>query len=270
MKNFIQEGEALDLIAPVGGVTSGAPVLIGTMLVVPQVSATVGQKFVGLHCGVFKLDKATGGGTGITEGAKVWWDDAAKKITKTAGANKWAGHCVLAAADGDATVYVHLQGMSSEYGDEASAAAAVAAAVAVTNGGAGNAAKLVKLDGAGKLAGRVVETDGTKLDGIEAGADVTDTTNVTAAGAWMDTESPKTMVTIPNLSTGHNAAKPASFVDDKACYAAIRNATTNPVAVRRVYCTGGNLIVDLGGLNAAASGDPGATGAEVFVWQDQR
>lgn len=36
--------------------------------------------------------------------------------------------------------------------------------------------------------GRDVSVDGTKLDGIEAGADVTDTTNVTAAGALMDSE----------------------------------------------------------------------------------
>ena len=36
--------------------------------------------------------------------------------------------------------------------------------------------------------GRDVATDGTKLDGIEASADVTDTTNVTAAGALMDSE----------------------------------------------------------------------------------
>ena len=36
--------------------------------------------------------------------------------------------------------------------------------------------------------GRDVATDGSKLDGIEASADVTDTTNVTAAGAVMDSE----------------------------------------------------------------------------------
>jgi hypothetical protein len=36
--------------------------------------------------------------------------------------------------------------------------------------------------------GRDVATDGTKLDGIEAGADVTDTANVTSAGALMDSE----------------------------------------------------------------------------------
>ena len=36
--------------------------------------------------------------------------------------------------------------------------------------------------------GRDVATDGTKLDGIEASADVTDTANVTSAGALMDSE----------------------------------------------------------------------------------
>ena len=41
---------------------------------------------------------------------------------------------------------------------------------------------------AGTVDGRDVATDGTKLDGVEAGADVTDTTNVTAAGALMDSE----------------------------------------------------------------------------------
>ena len=40
----------------------------------------------------------------------------------------------------------------------------------------------------GTVDGRDVATDGTKLDGIETGANVTDTANVTAAGALMDSE----------------------------------------------------------------------------------
>jgi len=40
----------------------------------------------------------------------------------------------------------------------------------------------------GNVDGRDVAADGTKLDGIEASADVTDTVNVTAAGALMDSE----------------------------------------------------------------------------------
>ena len=40
----------------------------------------------------------------------------------------------------------------------------------------------------GTVDGRDIATDGSKLDGIEASADVTDTANVTSAGALMDSE----------------------------------------------------------------------------------
>ena len=52
----------------------------------------------------------------------------------------------------------------------------------------------------GTVDGRDVATDGSKLDGIEAGADVTDTANVTAAGALMATGGTMT----GNLSFGDN------------------------------------------------------------------
>lgn len=68
------------------------------------------------------------------------------------------------------------------------ATATIAAATTDTGVGAGNAGKLVELDGDGKLDGRDVGTDGTKLDGIEALADVTDATNVDAAGAVMNSD----------------------------------------------------------------------------------
>jgi len=67
--------------------------------------------------------------------------------------------------------------------------------VSATNGGAfqGNVDFAAGIDVTGNVTvtgtvdGRDVATDGTKLDGIEAGADVTDTANVTAAGALMTT-----------------------------------------------------------------------------------
>jgi len=60
------------------------------------------------------------------------------------------------------------------------------------NVGIGAASPSQKLEVAGSIAvdgtvdGRDVATDGTKLDGIEASADVTDATNVAAAGALMN------------------------------------------------------------------------------------
>lgn len=65
--------------------------------------------------------------------------------------------------------------------DIATNTAAIAAATTDTGVGAGNAGKLVELDGDGKLDGRNIGDDGTKLDGIEAAADVTDLANVTTA-----------------------------------------------------------------------------------------
>lgn len=170
MKNFLQEGDTLDLIAPGGGVVSGNPVLIGSILAVPSADAAAGDVFAGVVEGVFKLAKSTAGGTAITAGAKVWWDNSAKVVTKTPGANKLAGICVEACADGDATAKIAIDGCCGIYGDEAAAAAAVAAAVATSNVGAGDAAKLVKLDGAGKICGRVIETDGATLDALATGA----------------------------------------------------------------------------------------------------
>jgi len=46
----------------------------------------------------------------------------------------------------------------------------------------------IVMTGSETVDGRDVSVDGAKLDGIEAGADVTDTANVTAAGALMDSE----------------------------------------------------------------------------------
>lgn len=46
----------------------------------------------------------------------------------------------------------------------------------------------VNIAPSGTVDGRDVATDGTKLDGIEAGADVTDATNVNAAGATMNSD----------------------------------------------------------------------------------
>ena len=50
------------------------------------------------------------------------------------------------------------------------------------------AGSFTDVNATGTVDGRDVATDGTKLDTVETNADVTDTTNVTAAGALMDSE----------------------------------------------------------------------------------
>ncbi|MHB8646946.1 MAG: hypothetical protein ACYDAR_14245 [Thermomicrobiales bacterium] len=62
---------------------------------------------------------------------------------------------------------------TSAISDGAITNAKISAGVASsTSAGAGDAGMLLALDGAGKADGRVLSTDGTKLDGIEAGAQV--------------------------------------------------------------------------------------------------
>ena len=62
--------------------------------------------------------------------------------------------------------------------------------------------------------GRDVATDGTKLDTIETSADVTDTTNVTAAGALMDSEVDADIKTLVLPANTTISAFGASLIDD--------------------------------------------------------
>ena len=62
--------------------------------------------------------------------------------------------------------------------------------------------------------GRDVATDGAKLDGIEAGADVTDATNVTAAGALMDSEVDADIKTLSLPANTTISVYGATLVDD--------------------------------------------------------
>ena len=66
----------------------------------------------------------------------------------------------------------------------------------------------------GTVDGRDVATDGTKLDGIEALADVTDTANVTAAGALMDSEVDADIQTFSLPASVTISAFGATVVDD--------------------------------------------------------
>lgn len=104
MKNFKQPGSRLTLTAPYD-VASGAGFLVGTIFAIALFAALSGAPVEGERNGVFTLPKAAGA---VTQGQKLYWDDAAKVVTTTAGANKLIGAAAAAAAGGDATVDVVL------------------------------------------------------------------------------------------------------------------------------------------------------------------
>jgi predicted RecA/RadA family phage recombinase len=108
MKNFIQKGEYLDFVAPVGGVTSGTAVLIGGILVVPVVSADAGAVFSGCAEGVFELPKEAT--ADFAAGDPVYWDDTAKEFDEADSGRFQCATCVEAAAASTTVVKVKLKG----------------------------------------------------------------------------------------------------------------------------------------------------------------
>lgn len=92
MRNFVQPGEMLDLVAPSGGVTAGVGVKIGAIFAVAAVTAAEGETFAGAVRGVFDLAAETHASTqAMSAGDPAYWDNTEKRITKTATGNAIVG-----------------------------------------------------------------------------------------------------------------------------------------------------------------------------------
>lgn len=65
--NFVQDGDAIQLPAPSGGVVSGGLYEFGTLVVVAVTSAAEGETFTGRTLGVWNVPAAAG----LALGAKV-------------------------------------------------------------------------------------------------------------------------------------------------------------------------------------------------------
>lgn len=109
MKNFIQEGCNLELIAPSGGVVAGKVYMIGALLVVALTSAAVGEKFVGVTEGVFKIPKASA--LVLTAGEVVWHENTTGEAVAvgTSGADFVMGITIEAAGSGQFYALVKLK-----------------------------------------------------------------------------------------------------------------------------------------------------------------
>jgi predicted RecA/RadA family phage recombinase len=112
MNNFLQKGHNLTLVAPSGGVVSGSFYLIGSLLVCATVTADAAANFVGQVTGVFSVTKP--GSQAWTQGAKIYWDNSAKKFTTTSGGNTLVGVAVEAVGSGasETTGKVRLDGVA--------------------------------------------------------------------------------------------------------------------------------------------------------------
>ncbi|MFW8636705.1 DUF2190 family protein [Cribrihabitans pelagius] len=107
MKNFIQSGENISLVAP-ADVLSGAGVLVGSLFGVATADALTGETVTIVRRGVFELPKLSA--QAWTVGAKVYWNDTAKECTTVASGNTLVGLAVQVAADPSDTGVVLLDG----------------------------------------------------------------------------------------------------------------------------------------------------------------
>lgn len=99
MKNFVQLGDTITLIAPYA-VAAGAGLLVGSIFGVAANTTIISAPVEAVCEGVFDLAKATG--AAWTQGARLYWDDTAKNVTTTVSTNKLIGVAVQAQASGDA------------------------------------------------------------------------------------------------------------------------------------------------------------------------
>ena len=109
MKNFVQTGDVVTVIAP-AITTSGQPLLIGALFGVACTAAASGAPVELRAVGVFDLPADSA--DVIAAGAKVYWDNAAKNVTSTVGSNTLIG-CVTEAKAASTTIArVRLNGVA--------------------------------------------------------------------------------------------------------------------------------------------------------------
>lgn len=108
MKNFVQRGENIDVVAAPYAAASGAGMQIGAALfgVAIKDIANAGEGVIVVE-GVVELAKVSA--LAITAGDRVFWDNSTKLVNKTATSNLQIGIAIADAANPSATVKVLLR-----------------------------------------------------------------------------------------------------------------------------------------------------------------
>jgi predicted RecA/RadA family phage recombinase len=110
MKNFIQRGETLTLIAP-AAVASGDMVKVGQIHGVAVASAANGAEVEVVTIGVFELPKKPA--EAINQGDLVYWDNANTYLTKTSAVGlTLVGVATASALAAATTVEARLNGIA--------------------------------------------------------------------------------------------------------------------------------------------------------------
>ncbi len=103
MKNFVQQGDTLDLILT-ANVASGGVTIQGSIVGVAVKAGVIGETVAHKTTGVYDLPY--GVAATVAAGDKMYWDGS--KVTKTASGNTLIGHATEARASSAATARVKL------------------------------------------------------------------------------------------------------------------------------------------------------------------
>lgn len=106
--NYRKSGEVTTFTAPSGGVVSGTPVLIGSLLVVPLFSAAEDAEFEGKAVGEWTLPKTSA--QAWTEGQKIYWNVGTDLADSDGTTGPLIGVAVAVAANPSGTGVVRLNG----------------------------------------------------------------------------------------------------------------------------------------------------------------
>ena len=109
MKNYIQEGQSLNLIAPYA-VSSGGGAIVGSIFGVASTDLASGDEGAFHLEGVYSLAKSTAASSGGSQGAKAYFITSTKLVTAVSTSNTLIGVFTATCADGDATANVRLNG----------------------------------------------------------------------------------------------------------------------------------------------------------------
>lgn len=107
MRNFIQAGEILTLVAPYA-VTSGQGLQVGRVFGVATSDAASGANVEANRTGVFELTALNTDAAAV--GALAYWDNTNRRITATASTNLLLGAFVVAKTNGQTVATVLLDG----------------------------------------------------------------------------------------------------------------------------------------------------------------
>lgn len=108
MQNFSQPGVNITVAAPVGGVTSGQLVIVGSLIGVASTTQAAGANVEIATTGVYELPKVAA--DDIAVGDLLYWDSAQSKLTRipATGSKPLVGVAVKAAGAGATTVRCKL------------------------------------------------------------------------------------------------------------------------------------------------------------------